>query len=169
MPHNVEGTIYDKLAEKYGMSIEKAKETCRNMAKLGEEEGLAYQFDTLVLANTFDAHRLVMFAKTKGLMQQMTDRLLRAYFTESKHIGDHKTLVDLAADVGLPREEVSQMLATDAMSEEVRADEAAATQYGIGSIPFYLINQKYSITGAQPVDVFVQALQQVLNDENGGT
>lgn len=154
--------MYEKLAEKYGMSIEQAKANCRNIEQMAAEVGLDYQFDTLILTNTFDAHRLTMFAKPHGLMNEMAERLLRAYFTESKHLGDHQTLIDLAVEVGLNRDDVADMLSSDQMREEVRADEQEAAQLGIRSVPFFLINRKYTLTGAQPTEVFVQALQKVL-------
>ena len=123
--------MYEKLAKKYGMSIEQAKANTQNMVKMAKEVGLDYQMDTLILTNTFDAHRLTMYAKTKGLMKEMTERILHAYFTESKHIGDHETLTELAVEVGLDREAVEQMLASDEMADAVRADEQAAQQVGV--------------------------------------
>ena len=119
----------------------------------------------MILTNTFDAHRVTMLAKTKGLMKEMTERILRAYFTESKHIGDHETLIELAVEVGLDREETASMLASDAMSQEVRADEQMAQQYRITGVPFFLINKKYALSGAQPTDAFVQALEKVLAED----
>lgn len=157
--------MYEKLAQKYGMSIAQAKANTENMVQMAKEDGLEYHLDTLILTNTFDAHRLTMYAKTRGLMQEMTERILRAYFTESKHIGDHETLTELAAEVGLDREEVEKMLASDEMADAVRADEQTAQQYRITGVPFYLINKKYALTGAQPTEVFVQALNKVIAED----
>lgn len=162
MKRDVGKNVYESLAEKYGMSIEQAKANCRNIEQMASEVDLEYQFDTQILTNTFDAHRLTMFAKSQGLMKEMAERILRAYFTESKHIGDHETLTELAREVGLDREAVAQMLASDEMSKEVRGDEQEAAQLGIRSVPFFLINKKYALTGAQPTEVFVQALQKVM-------
>jgi predicted DsbA family dithiol-disulfide isomerase len=159
---DINENIYEKLAKKYGMSIEAAKANTQNMVNMAKEAGLDYHMDTMVLTNTFDAHRLTMYAKTKGLMIEMTERILHALFTESKHIGDHETLTDLAAEVGLDREAVAKMLASDEMADEVRADERAAQQIGVSGVPFYLIDKKYALTGAQPTEVFVQALQKVI-------
>lgn len=122
MEREVDQNMYEKLAEKYGMSLEQAKSNCRNIERMAAEIGLDYQFDTLILTNTFDAHRLTMLAKSHGLMQDMTERILRAYFSESKHIGDHATLTELAVEVGLNHDEVAAMLASDDRSDEVRAD-----------------------------------------------
>lgn len=107
---NVGQNIYEKLSAKYGMSINQAKASVDNMVQMAKDAGLDFQMDTLVLTNTFDAHRVTMFAKTKGLMKEMTERLLKAHFTESKHIGDLETLVELAAEVGLDPKEVDDML-----------------------------------------------------------
>jgi predicted DsbA family dithiol-disulfide isomerase len=157
--------MYEALAQKYGMSVAQAKANTDNMVKMAEESGLEYNMDTLILTNTFDAHRLTMFAKKHGLMHEMTERILQAYFTESKHIGAHETLTELAVEIGLDRDAVANMLASDEMSNEVRADEQAAKQYNITGVPFYLINKKYALTGAQPTETFVQALQKVIAED----
>lgn len=177
MERDVKDNMYEKLAKKYGMSIETAKANTENMTKMGKEAGVDFNFDTLILTNTFDAHRVTMFAKNHGLMHEMTDRILLAYFTESKHTGDHETLAELAAEVGLNREEVEKMLANDEMTDAVRADQQTGQQYGITGVPFFLINKKYALTGAQPTDVFVNALKKIiaedevtsLNDQDGAS
>lgn len=165
MGTDIKENMHELLAKKYGMSIEQAKASNENMTKMAKEVGLDYHMDTLILTNTFDAHRLTMFAKTKGLMAEMTERILYAYFTESKHIGDHNTLIELAVEVGLNREEVEKMLASDEMTEEVRADQRLAQQYAIRAVPFFLLNKKYALTGAQPTDVMIQALEKVLAEQ----
>ncbi|WHX42851.1 DsbA family oxidoreductase [Mesobacillus sp. AQ2] len=162
MERDIDYNMYEALAKKYGMSIAQAKASTQNMVQMAKESGLEYNIDTLILTNTFDAHRLTMFAKKHGLMAEMTERLLRAYFTDSKHIGDHETLADLAVEVGLNREAVEKMLASNEMAEEVRADESTGQQYGITGVPFFLINKKYAITGAQPTEVIVQSLKKVI-------
>ncbi|WP_310257380.1 DsbA family oxidoreductase [Fictibacillus barbaricus] len=175
MERDVKENIYEKLSKKYGMSIAQAKANTQNMVQMATEAGLEYHMDSLILTNTFDAHRLTMFAKSQGLMKEMTERILRAHFTESKHIGDHETLTELAVEVGLDRRDVEKMLASDEMADAVRADEQTARQYNITGVPFYLINKKYALTGAQPTDVFVQALNKIiaedkitmLNDKDG--
>ncbi|MGO4889201.1 DsbA family oxidoreductase [Anaerobacillus sp. MEB173] len=165
MERDVPYNIYEKLAQKYGMSIEQAKSNCKNMEQMAKKAGLDFRFDSQILTNTFDAHRLVMFAKTKGLMHEMTERILKAYYSESKHIGNYNTLTELAKEVGLDPKEVTDMLANGDLSEEVRADEQTAQEYGIRSIPFFLVNKKYAITGAQPTETFVQSLQQIIDQD----
>ncbi|SDP02706.1 DSBA-like thioredoxin domain-containing protein [Litchfieldia salsa] len=135
------------------------------MVQMAKGVGVEFNFDTQILTNTFDAHRLTMFAKTQGLMHEMTERILRAYYTESKHIGDHSTLIELAVEVGLNREEVTKMLASTSMSNEVRADEQEASEYGIRSIPFFLVNKKYAISGAQATEVFVESMNSIIDQD----
>jgi predicted DsbA family dithiol-disulfide isomerase len=146
------------------MSIAQAKANTQNVVQMAKSVGLDYQMDTLILTNTFDAHRLTMFAKTQGLMKEMTERILHAYFTESKHIGDHETLTQLAVEVGLNREDVEKMLASDEMADAVRADEQTAKQIGVTGVPFFLFDQKYALTGAKPTDVFVQVMEKVISE-----
>lgn len=165
MERDIKENIYEGLAKKYGMSIGQAKANTQNMVQMAKEAGLDFQMDTLIQTNTFDAHRLTMYAKTQGLLKEMTERILRAYFTESKHIGDHPTLTELAVEVGLNREAVEKMLASDELADEVRADEQIAQQYRITGVPFFLFNKKYALTGAQPTDVFVQALEKVISED----
>jgi predicted DsbA family dithiol-disulfide isomerase len=167
MGRDIKENIYEALAKKYRMSIEQAKASNQRVVQMAKEVGLDFQMDTMILTNTFDAHRLTMYAKTQGLMKEMTDRILRAYFTESKHIGNHETLTELAVEVGLNRDEVAEMLVSDKMTDVVRADEQMAKEYGVTGVPFFLINNKYALTGAQPTDSFVQALRQIISeDEN---
>lgn len=165
MGNEIKEDMPELLAKKYGMSIEQAKGNLQNMEQMAKEAGLEYHLDTVILTNTFDAHRLTMFAKKHGLMHEMTERILRAYFTDSKHIGDHETLMELAVEVGLDREAVAKMLASDEMADEVRADEQTAQQYRITGVPFFLINKKYALTGAQPTEAFVQALTKVIAED----
>ncbi|MDN3015529.1 DsbA family oxidoreductase [Paenibacillus sp. BSR1-1] len=161
VPYNV----YESLSKKYGMSLDQAKASCRNTERMARDAGLEYHFDKVILTNTFDAHQLTLYAKKYGMMKEMTERLLRAYFTEGKHIGDHATLVQLAEEIGLDGPAVKEMLSGKEMSDAVYADEVQAQQYGIRSVPFFLINKKYSLTGAQPLETFVQALKQVMQQD----
>lgn len=162
---DIKENIYEALAKKYGMSIAQAKANTERMVQMAKAAGLDYQMDTLILTNTFDAHRLTMFAKKHGLMKEMTERILHAHFTESKHIGNHETLTELAVEVGLNRESVENMLASDEMADEVRADEQTARQYQVTGVPFFLINKKYALTGAQPTEAFVQAMRKVIQED----
>jgi predicted DsbA family dithiol-disulfide isomerase len=162
---DVNQDVHEMLASKYGMSREKAKSMNDNLVEQAREAGLTYHFDSMILTNTFDAHRLSHFASSQGKMKEMVERLLHAYFTESRHIGDHETLALLAAEVGLDKEETTHMLASSAYTNEVRADEQEAVKFGIRGVPFFVINRKYGISGAQPGDVFLDALQKAWEED----
>ena len=165
MGRDIKQNVYESLAKKYRMSIEQAKANTERVVQMAKEVGLEFHMDTMILTNTFDAHRLTMYAKTQGLMKEMTDRILKAYFTESKHIGDHEMLTELAVEVGLNRKEVANLLASGKMAEVVRADEQMAKEYGVTGVPFFLISNKYALTGAQPTETFVQALKKIISEE----
>jgi predicted DsbA family dithiol-disulfide isomerase len=161
---DVNQDVHDMLASKYGMSREEAKAKNDEVTGQAKELGLTYNFDNMIVTNTFDSHRLMHFAASYGKMQEMTERLFKAYFTDSKHIGDHETLAALAAEVGLDKDEAAKMLAGDEYTKEVRDDEHEGGQLGIRGVPFFVINRKYAISGAQPVEVFLDALQKAWDE-----
>jgi predicted DsbA family dithiol-disulfide isomerase len=163
-PKDADHDVHDMLAMKYGMSRQQEKAMNDNVAGQAKEVGLTYRFDSMILTNTFDAHRLARFAARHGKTEEMVERLFRAYFTDSEHIGDHETLAALAAMVGLDPSETAQMLADGDYAEEVRADEEEAGRLGIRGVPFYVIDRKYAISGAQPSDMFLKALQQAWSE-----
>jgi predicted DsbA family dithiol-disulfide isomerase len=162
-------TIHEIIAKKYGITIEQAKKTNEDIAKQAEAVGLTFRFESMLPTNTFDAHRLDKYASEHGKMLEMTERLLKAYFTDSKHISDYAVLAELASEIGLDREEVKHVLESNRYSEEVRKDEEEAAQLGIRGVPFFVINSKYAISGAQPTEIFLQALEKVWEEENSAT
>jgi predicted DsbA family dithiol-disulfide isomerase len=173
----VEHDVHTMLAGKYGMSREKAKAMNENVTNQAKELGLTYNMDTIKLTNTFDAHRLSQFAAAHGKELEMTERLLRAYFTDSVNIGNYDTLADLAEEVGLDREAAIRVLNSDDYTTDVRSDEQEAAQLGIRGVPFFVIDRKYGISGAQPSEVFLDALNKawsenqpltMITQENGG-
>lgn len=162
----VEGDIHGMLAAKYGMSRQQAKAMTDNITEQARSVGLTYRFDTMKRSNTFDAHRLAHFAKMHGKAEQMTERLLQAYFTESAHVGDRETLLALAVEVGLDRDETAAYLASDDGSAAVRADEREAAAIGVRGVPFFVINRKYAISGAQPSELFLDTLNKAWSEEH---
>ena len=165
-PKNIDQSIHEVLAKKYGMSIEKAKQANQGVGQQAATVGLTYHFDTMKPTNTFDAHRLAKFAKDYGKEAEVTEKLLYGYFTESKHIGDHDTLADIAEAVGLDRQKALDVLYDkNAYANDVRIDESIAQQYGVSGVPYFIINQKYAISGAQPTETFKGALQKVWEEE----
>lgn len=160
-------SIHEAIAAKYGMSIEQARQNNAQIAQQAASEGLTFQFDEMKPTNTFDAHRLAKFANERGKEKEMTEKLFSAVFTDGKDVGDVGTLVDLAEASGLDRQEALQVVNNKVeYSDKVRVDERMAQQYGISGVPFFIVNQKYAISGAQPLDTFIGALQKVWEEEN---
>ncbi|NOU94639.1 thioredoxin domain-containing protein [Paenibacillus sp. LMG 31456] len=164
-PRDVNHDVHQMLSSKYGMSREQAISMNADVARQASAVGLTFNFDSMILTNTFDAHRLAHYAAQHGKMHEMTERLLHAYFTESKHIGDHEVLADLAAEVGLDKIEAAKVLASQDYAKEVRADEQEASTLGIRGVPYFVINRKYAISGAQPSEVFLGALQKAWDED----
>lgn len=160
-PSSSEKSLSEMLASKYGMSLEEARAANTRVSTLAAAEGLDYHLDQAHPSNTFDAHRLIHLAATHGLQGEMKERLLKAYFTEGQPIGDHETLAKLAGEVGVDIDEARDMLASDAYAKDVKADERQARTFGITGVPFFVIDEKYGISGAQPTEVFEKALDQV--------
>ena len=151
----------DMLAKKYRISRERAEAMNARVSALAAQEELDYHLESARHANTFDAHRLIHFAASHGRQIEMKERLMRAYFTESADVGDTDTLVRLAAEVGLNTGEAREALQRGAFADDVRADERRAQMLGISGVPFFVIDEKYGISGAQPTEVFAQALQAI--------
>ncbi|RKN79137.1 DsbA family oxidoreductase [Paenibacillus ginsengarvi] len=160
------GTIYDSLAAKFGVSAGEAKAMTANIAEQAKALGLDYRFDTMKPTGTFDAHRLAFFAAGSGKAEELTERLLKAYFTDSEHIGDRDTLVRLAAETGLNAEEARRFLESEEGGAEVRSDEREAGALGVRGVPFFVINRKYAISGAQPTELFLDTLYKAWNEEH---
>jgi predicted DsbA family dithiol-disulfide isomerase len=158
-PASSERDLAAHLAEKYGMSIEKARESQRRLTELAALDGLDFHFDRARRANTFDAHRLLHFAHEVGLEAALKARLFDAYFTEGEAIADRDTLVRLGSEVGLDALKSAEMLDSDRYAAEVRADEQMARDLGITGVPFFVIDDRYGISGAQSADFFLGALE----------
>jgi predicted DsbA family dithiol-disulfide isomerase len=153
-------TMSQILQRKYGMSEEQADQANAKMTALASSVGLEYHLDRVQAGNTFDAHRLIHLAATHGLGDAMKERLLAAYFTEGRAVGDRATLAALAVEVGLDTTEVERVLDGDEFSSDVRNDEARAVALGASGVPFFVIDEAYGVSGAQPAEVLAGALEQ---------
>lgn len=151
--------LHEYLAERKGQSLEWSVNVHGQMTKTAAAEGLTYNFEKAVIANSFDAHRLIQLAKTHQLGDAMEERLFKAYFTDGENMGDHDTLVRIGSETGIPATEISDMLKSGAYTAEVKKDIAQAEAYGISGVPFFVLNDKYGISGAQPAEVFLDGLQ----------
>ena len=153
-------SIYDYLAKHKGMSHSRSVQMNQQVMEAAKEAGLLFNFDNLVLANSFNAHRLIQLAKTKNLGDVAEEALFKAQFIEAKNIDDDDTLIAIGNEIGLSASEIASLLASDAYSNEVRKDEAVANHLGINGVPFFVLNNKYGVSGAQAPETFLQALQQ---------
>lgn len=148
----------EHLASKYGMSEEQVAASWARLSALAEAEGLEYHLDRTQGGSSFDAHRLTHLGESYGLQDRVNERLFRAYFTEGAPIGEPEELQRLGIEAGLPRDEVADVLATDRFAAEVRDDEKRARLLGIDGVPFFAIDERYGVSGAQSADLLLEAI-----------
>ncbi|WP_423843661.1 DsbA family oxidoreductase [Aeromicrobium sp.] len=158
-PVDFAGTEVDFLVQHKHMPARQVSQMLGQMTNLAAAEGLAYDFDALQHTNTALAHQLLHLAKKHGCQLDMKERLLSAYFQEGRHVGRIDDLADLAAEVDLDRDEVVQALTSGTFAHDVEADRERAVDYGIGGVPFYVIDARYAVSGAQDPAVFAEALR----------
>ncbi|MFZ5846312.1 MAG: DsbA family oxidoreductase [Actinomycetota bacterium] len=159
-PVDFEGTEVDFLADHKGLPVEQVRAMLEQMTEVAASVGLDFDYAALRHTNTLKAHQLLHLARVRGVQHEMKERLLRAYFTEGRHVGHHEQLADLASEVGLDRGEVLEALTQETYLDEVRADIAQARAYGINGVPFFVIDQRFGVSGAQDPAVFADALGQ---------
>jgi predicted DsbA family dithiol-disulfide isomerase len=160
-------SIHVVIAKKYGITVDQAKANSIGVGEHAASVGLTFNFEDMKPTNTFDSHRLAKFAKEQGKEKEITENLLYAYFTESKNLSDIDTLVEIAEASNLNRQTAIEVLNDKAaFANDVRIDEGIAQQYGVTGVPFFIFNQKYAISGAQPLETFVGALQKVWEEEH---
>lgn len=156
--------VVELLAGKYGMTVKQAEDAQRQMEQRAAADGLTFRLDDLRRGNTRDAHRLLQLARVSGRQEELVERLHRAYFTEQDSVFDHAALRRLAIEAGLEPAEVEKVLATDQFSDEVTADEMTASSLGATGVPFFVIDRRYAVSGAQPADTLGMALQRAWTD-----
>jgi predicted DsbA family dithiol-disulfide isomerase len=160
-PATSDETMQEVLAKKYGTSLDEAKNMTDNVAVQAKTVGLNYDFAKMTPANTFNAHRLAKLAEQEGVGTEMSERLLQAYFIENQKIGTENVLLKIAEEAGLARDRVKEVLDSDEFADNVRSDIAEAGQIGVRGVPFFVIDRKYAISGAQPAEAFAEALRKV--------
>ncbi|MEY4550799.1 MAG: oxidoreductase [Pseudomonadota bacterium] len=151
----------ERLAKKYGMTLQVAEQRMAHLSQLAEVEGIRFDFDQLKPGNTFDAHRVLHLAEARGKQDSLKERFLRGYLCEGQAIGEREVVARLACEVGLDADEVEATLAGNDYADEVRADQAQAAALGIHGVPFFVIGERYGISGAQPTELLAQALRKV--------
>ena len=152
------------LADVKGFTLDHAKQLNTHVTQMAAEAGLTYNFDKAVVANSFNAHRYSHLAKKHGLGIEAEEQLFKAYFTDGKNIDDKSTLIELGTTLGLDANEVKQTLESSDFADDVKRDIAEARQLGIQGVPFFVLNNKYGISGAQAVPVFEQTLQKAFGE-----
>jgi predicted DsbA family dithiol-disulfide isomerase len=172
IPKSFENKVstYEYLAERKGMPLERSKELHDNIVETARKVGLTYNFEKAVVANSFDAHKLIQLAKTKGLGDAAEESLFKAYFTDGKDMSEHSTLVQLGKEIGLNEEDVMYALASEEFEAKVNFDVSEGNQLGVTGVPFFVFDRKYAVSGAQPIETFLNALKQShAESKNEGT
>jgi predicted DsbA family dithiol-disulfide isomerase len=156
--------IFQYLADMKGQSLDWSKQMHDQVAQMARAVGLDYHFERVKPANTFDAHRVIQLAKKRDLGGEMEERLFKAYFTDGELISDQNTLIKLAGEVGLDKDEVANMLEGENYIDAVERDIEEAARLGARGVPFFVMNGKYGVSGAQDPSVFLQTLDAAYND-----
>lgn len=157
-PPGVTTPTVELLASRYGMSVQRANDIQRQMEQRAAQDGLEFRMAGLRSGNTRDAHRLLQLAKAHGRQAELAERLHRAYFSEQKSVFDHSSLTELAVGAGLDRDDVLRVLASEEYGDAVDADEATARSLGANGVPFFVIDRRLGISGAQPAEAIAQIL-----------
>lgn len=163
METDPDANINEHLAEAKGWSLDQAQQMNQRVTDMAADEGLEYHMDRAVVANSFDAHRLVQFAKDRGKADEMEEALFKAYFTEGKNIDDHQTLITLAEGIGIDPTETRSILQSEKYTNAVKHDIQLAQNINITGVPFFLFDRKFAVSGARETEVFLKALKQSWN------
>lgn len=156
--------VYTSLVRKFNTTETGVKKMTADIASRAAEIGLEYNFDNMMTANTNLAHRLAKLAKEEGKATAYNERLMRAYFTENKEIGQAQVLKEIAQESGLNMEKVEQVLTTNLYEDQVVQDIYEAQQIGVRGVPFFVFDNKYGISGAQPQNLFEQTIEQAASE-----
>ncbi len=158
------GSYVEMLGRKYGQDAGSAQAMVDQMTERGAAAGVEFRFDRVQPGNTFDAHRIIHLAADRGIQTPVKERFLRGYLSEGEAVGLPETVARLAVDAGLAADEVDLVLASDAYAEDVRADEALAGELQVSGVPFFVIDRRYGVAGAQPPAVLLQVLDQAWDE-----
>lgn len=157
---NTEVSASEHLAQIKGISKTQAEEMQQYVANIAKEIGLDFNSKETIVANSFNAHRLIQLSKTKELGNEIEEALFKAHFVEVKNIDDKETLTEIGMSVGLDENDVKEIFTSEACAKEVRQDEMQAQSIGINGVPFFVLNNKYAVSGAQSPETFLDVLEQ---------
>jgi predicted DsbA family dithiol-disulfide isomerase len=163
-PVDFEGTPIDYLSQRKGIPVDQVEQMLARVTGIAAAVGLAYDYEHVHQTNTVKAHELIHYAKSKGRQLDMKERLLKAYFINGEHVGRIEDLADIAAEIGLDRDDVVRALESNEFLADVKADVALAGEYGIQGVPFFVIDGKYGVSGAQEAETFANVLSQVRSE-----
>lgn len=155
---NLQISTVDYFVENKGVDVEQAKQMLRGAAQIGAEAGLTLDIENSVLANSFNAHRLIQMAKSKGLGNEIEEALFMAHFEQSKNIDSHEELIAIGSSIGIDSDAIGEMLKSEDFAYEVKQNELEARNIGVRGVPFFVFNDKFAISGAQSPEVFLQTL-----------
>ena len=158
-PARIGRSAEEAVAAKYGLSVAQVRAGHAQLTALGEEAGLAFDFEREQLGNTFDAHRLAQAARGSEYEDTLVRMLFVARFTEGRQLSDHEVLRDIAASAGLDEHITEKVLAGDAYADAVRADEEAARELGVTGVPYFLIGGAWPVPGAQDTETMLILLR----------
>ncbi|MDX6569328.1 MAG: hypothetical protein QOH15_1906 [Gaiellales bacterium] len=156
--------LADRIASKFNVSHADAVAMNERMTETASGAGLQFRLDKAISGNTFDAHRVIHLAASHGLQAEADERIKESYFAEGRPISDRESLVELAASVGLDAAETRAMLESDRFTDEVREDEQTAAAFGISGVPFFVFDRRLGVSGAQPPEVLLGALQEAAGE-----
>lgn len=158
--------LNEHLMQKYGLSEEQGNENRQNMADAGKRAGFTFNFDgKRIMINSFDLHRLLTWAREQGKQTELKMAFFEAHFTDLKYLNQQEVLLDVVASVGLDKDAARDILHSDQYAQTVREEQNRFKELGITSVPTFIINDKYAISGGQPSDAFIQALEQITAEE----
>lgn len=157
-------TTFEYFKEKKGVPEAQAVQMIEQVSQMGNTAGISFNFDKAIITNTFSAHKLLHLAKKYKKANEMEEALFIAHFIEGKNVGDINTLLDIAVSLEIDTDEVRKVLESDQLNDEVKRDFSEARSHGISGVPFFILNGKYAVSGAQPADFFAGALQQTYDE-----
>ncbi len=163
-PVDFEGSPIEYLSQRKGMPVDQVEQMLSRVTGIAKDVGLDYDYEHVHQTNTVKAHELIHYAKSKGRQLEMKERLFKAYFINGEHVGRIDDLADIAAEIGLDRDDVVRALESNEFLADVKADVALAGQYGIQGVPFFVIDGKYGVSGAQEAETFANVLTQVRSE-----
>lgn len=162
LPKIEESKYSDYLMKSYGISEEEVKQMLDNMIRYAKDDNLDFNVMDIKNVNTFDAHRLIMYAENRDKGLEATKKLMEAYFTLGKNIADYNVLSDIGEMISLNKEKVLNMLESQDMESELNAELVTARYSGVSSVPYFIFDDFYSLRGAQPKDVFKEIIKDTL-------